>query len=205
MQSDAVCHSGRRTPKLAPKLAGSLTGRLAPAVLAGCVMLAGATGGAASAAQQWPPEARDGRYCDGKARDQQGAMASPFMMIDQSIGLTSLPWQICGLDPAGWEAYWHSYFDYFGCGPDSEAGQRLEKTLAHYNIRDVERMDALKQQEPELIGEFCAEVGKIDFPTVFNPETMAWYPYSSPDSAADSRKLNKLQRMILRKARQIGK
>lgn len=115
---------------------------------------------------------RDGRYCNystGEGHD--GPIPGPFFMLDMAIASTYYPQLLCELDARDHQSFWRSYYRYYGCTPESEIGQEMERMLQGLPERFQAEWSAFQAQQPDAAAVFCEKAKACKAPAEFDPAT----------------------------------
>lgn len=115
---------------------------------------------------------RDGRYCNhstGEVHD--GPMPGPFFMLDMSVAGTYYAQLLCELDARDHQSFWRSYYRYYGCTPESDIGQMIERTLQEMPEHLREEWTTFQAQQPNAAAAFCEKARACKVPAEFDPAT----------------------------------
>ena len=98
-------------------------------------------------------------------------MPGPFFMLSMSMAGTYYPQLLCGLDARNHQSFWRSFYRYYGCTPESEIGQLIERTLQEMPDHLQEEWTAFQAQEPNAAADFCEKAKACEAPADFDPAT----------------------------------
>ena len=95
---------------------------------------------------------------------------SPFTGMDRTLTALYMPRALCGFDVSSDIKFWRSYYEVFGCSPESEVGRLMESWLTEAPTAMADDFATAREQAPERVAALCARVSDCVVPEEYDIE-----------------------------------
>lgn len=95
---------------------------------------------------------------------------SPFLRMDATLTALYLPRALCGFDVTADLAFWRSYYNHFGCSPESEVARLMEGWLVDAPATMQQGFDEARAAQPDRVAALCAKVADCVVPESYDPK-----------------------------------